>query len=402
MREDVATVLATTVDARVLSPAMRSRRISDAVSAQRKRKTKRLPPYVQVRWERDTARIISYRGWAMLRKDRTYGPPRDDPNEAHRDAMDMRETGRTTPHRVVSIRLAHEAMIDELRDVVKPGTIEFYEDKARAVFRLLDPALPMPQLSAELVQQIIRKARASDFAVRTILHYRVWLNRLVNWCRAPQRQWFRGDNPVPLAAWPEADDPTPDFFREDELAAILERIEREAPEDYDLVLFMAGTGLRLSEMARLHSSHLDLVRGVFEVAGKRGKAQSPITAEIRPAAERLVARAAANDGWLVAARPIAKRQVSAEERRAEAISNVYRRWARKLGDRRFHAHALRHTIGTALARAHWQDSTIRRFLRHASLATTQRYVHLAADDLHGAAAQLGYLKGGASGERKHG
>lgn len=358
------------------------------------RRRRRLPPFVQTRGAE------RFRGWAMIGGRRVYGPARDDPLEAHRDAVQLRAGDAETPQITKTIGAAADAMHAELVGLRRPGTVDFYRGQAAAVFRIVDRNLPLARLTPAVLQELIRHALAGGFSARTIQHYRRWLNRLVLWSARPQRQWFRGPNPVPLATWPEPQATQPDVLDAAEIAQRLEQL-RAVPEDYDLVLFLVYSGLRRAELARLHVGDFDFGRALVWVRGKVQNEAAPITAQIAAAAQRLVDRANARPetadvrpGFIVAG--------ASETRRVQAIDRVFRRWSARCGDRRCHPHALRHSLATNLIRAGVAAGVVQRMLRHSSFATTQRYVHLVAADLHEASGRLRYVEGGQSGKVEHG
>ncbi|MFO0449318.1 MAG: tyrosine-type recombinase/integrase [Pseudomonadota bacterium] len=340
------------------------------------KRPRRLPPFVQARGPG------RFRGWAMVGGRRVYGPSRTDANSAHLDAIALRRGDAATPTVTKTLRQAADAMHDELAGLRRDGTVAFYRAQARAVFRFIAGDLPLARLTPAVLQELVRLAQLGGFSARTIQHYRRWLNRLVLWCQRPHRQWFTGDNPVPLASWPEPRRAAPDVFGEAELAARLEQL-REVPADYDLVLFLAYSGLRRAEFARLSVHDFDFDRLVFAVTGKTDNQLAPITAPMLQAARNLVERAAAaGEPFVVSG--------TDERRRVQTIDRVFRRWAKRFGDRRFHPHALRHSLATNMIRNGVDAGTVQRMLRHASYATTQTYVHLVAADLHGAAGRLRY------------
>ncbi|MCR9245622.1 MAG: site-specific integrase [bacterium] len=370
------------------------------VKAKRQRILKRVPQHVTVRWKPGTAEVKGYRCQVTIAKLRSNGPWRQTASEAFADAQEKLANGEAMPKRVVTIGAAHEAMVDELRDIVRPGTIRFYEQQASGVFRYIDQNLELQAITPTVLQRLVSLARQGGYSPRTVLHYRVWLNRLIRWSAKRQRRWFRGENPIEDVEWPTAEDPPADYFYEEELRAILDRIRAEDPEAYDVVLFMAYTNLRVSEVARLHESQFDMRGGFFTVRRKRGIKRKAIVAEVRAAVERLLERAGPNDGFLVERAP--RKNRTDEEQRAAFVKNIFKRWAIKLGDRRFHAHALRHTAGTAVIRHGSSTLEAQRMLGHASSKTTERYVHLVEEDERRMAAQLRYLPGGSEGEAKHG
>jgi integrase len=330
----------------------------------------------------------------MIGGRRCYGPWRGDPNEAHADAQKMRGSEAATPFVTKTIGEAADAMHAELVGLRREGTIAFYKAQATAVFRIIERRFPIARLTPTVLQELVRHAQAGGFSARTIQHYRRWLHRLVRWCQAPQRRWFRGENPVPLASWPEPRRAAPDVMNEAELAARLEQL-RQVPADYDLVLFLAYSGLRRAELARLAVGDFDFARNVVAVDGKTDDELAPITAPILQAAKNLVERAvAAGQGYVVPG--------DSETRRVQCIDRVFRRWAKRFGDRRFHPHALRHSLATNLIRNGVDAGTVQRMLRHASYATTQTYVHLVATDLHKATGRLRYVQGGADGQSAQG
>ena len=326
----------------------------------------------------------------MIDGRRTYGPARQDPMDAHRDATRMRADEEARPAVTVTLKEAADAMHDEIRHVRRAGTVEFYEQKARAVFRILNPDLPLERLTPAVLQSLIAIAQQGKFSARTIQHYRRWLHRLVTWAMKPQRQWFRGENPVPLASWPEAQTVQPDVMDAETMVKWLDQL-RAVPEDYDVVLFLAFTGLRRAEFARLQAIDFDLQRRLVWVRGKTKDEAVPLVADIAEAAGRLVARA--EGGHVVPG--------TEERRRVQWIDRLFRRWAKRFDDARFHPHALRHSLATNLIRAGVPAGTVQRQLRHSSYTTTQRYVHLVAEDLHDAATHLRYVVGRGE-KREHG
>lgn len=347
------------------------------------KRPQRLPAFVQAR------RNGRFRGWAMVNGRRVYGPTRTDAIHAHRDAIALREGDTATPAVTKTLRAAAAAMHSELSGVRRAGTVAFYQQQARAIFRFVDGNLPLARLTPAVLQELVRLAQLGGFSARTIQHYRRWLNRLVNWCQRPQRQWVRGPNPVPLVTWPEPANTLPDVLTEHELAGFLEQLRAE-PFEHDLVLLVAYTGLRRAELARVRVQDLDLARSVLWVRGKVKEEAAPIAAAVADAARRLVevvtvrtTGAAGPSGYVVPGVD--------ELQRVHWIDRMFRRWAERFGDRRFHPHALRHSLATNLVRAGVETGIVQRMMRHSSFTTTQRYVHLVAADLHGASARLRYV-----------
>lgn len=355
------------------------------MSQRAKRASRSIPPFVQVRKEKPapgakpgTGRVIGYRGWCSVAGRKRYGPMRRDALKAQEDALAMRDADDKGPRQLVTLERAHESFLKDLAGVRQPGTLAFYTGQFNAVCRWIRPELRLHQITPSVLQAMIVDARR-EYSARTLSHYRRYLHRLIEWCRKPQRAWWVGDNPVNLASWPEARANRPDVLTEPELAAHLAKAA-DSPH-YPLLVFMAYTGLRRAEVARLTAADVDLERGTFWVRGKVLDEAAPITPQIRTAIAQLVA-GAYRDGHLVEGKN--------ETRRVQRIDRIFRSWAEQTGDRRCHPHALRHTLATNLIRRGVTAGTVQRVLRHASYTTTQRYVNLVADDVHTAVGQLRY------------
>lgn len=320
----------------------------------------------------------------MVAGRRRFCPLRDDPMVAHQDAVELRKQSSAAAGGRHTLREAADAMHAELETTRAAGTVRFYRQQAVGVFRFVREDLPIEKLTAEVLQfTLVRAAQAEGLSTSTIRHYRSWLHRLLTWAAKPQRRWFTLQDPLPLVSWPDRKQGhSPDVFSEAEIAKILAGMA-DSPADRDLTLLFAFSGLRRAEVGRLHVRDLDFDRRVIWVRGKVRDEAVPITAELLAPCTGLVSRALG--GYLVAG--------ANDQRRAEWLGRWFARWARRLGERRFHAHALRHSLATNLIRRGVQSGVVQRFLRHSNYTTTQRYVHLVAEDLHTASARLAYVEG---------
>lgn len=343
---------------------------------------RRLPPWVQ-RLKRSNG-DVAYRGWAMINGRRVFGYSRDDALVAHRDAAEMRRVAQLQVGNRRSLRDAADAMHAELETKRAAGTVQFYRQQAAGLFRFVREDLALDDLTPDVVQDvIIRGAMQAGLSVSTLRHYRSWLDRLLTWAARPPRRWFTRANPLELAEWPDrADRPAPDVLDESEISAILAQI---APDPFAaaLVTLFSYTGLRRAEVGRLHTRDVDFVGRVIWVRGKTRDESVPIVDQVLAAVQQLVATAAG--GYLIPG--------ETDQRRAEWIGRFFARLQESLGEPRLHAHALRHSLATNLVRHGVAPATVQRMLRHSTYTTTQRYVHLVADDLREAAARLRYVKG---------
>ena len=144
------------------------------------------------------------------------------------------------------------------------------------------------------------------------------------------------------------------------------------PRDYAILQVFLQTGIRVSELATLTVDDVDLERGLLRVTGK-GMADRDIPLNKKAtAALRL---------WRAARRP-AEHRVLFTNRFGEplgvrGIQKLVERSRRGAGiEKRITPHSLRHTFATHKARQGVNAFQLRDYMGHATVATTQLYVHL--------------------------
>ena len=199
----------------------------------------------------------------------------------------------------------------------------------------------------------------------SVLHYKRALRGILAGCKLPS-------NPlkaVPASAWPRDRSKPTDVFQPEELAQVLMMIRQSgtatAEADHDVLAFLALTGLRRGELARLRVADVDIQRRTMAIDGKTDRAVVRMSADAVDVVRRLIDRVSGD------------MLIPGGE---NAVARVCRRWRTRLQDKRLHAHALRHSFATALLRAGHDIRTVQRHTRHASLVMLQRYLHATADD----------------------
>lgn len=350
---------------------------------------KRLPPYVQVLW-RDRARKIvrGYRGWATVGDKRVFGPTRDTAEKAHKDALKMRGAGVEATVWTGALKTRAEEWLTSIAATVSADTVDFYRGKLKNIYRTIPESMPVDRITSAIVREFVREAREKHrLSARTIQHCRRTLNGLFTWM---QRRGFLHDNPTVNVEWPKPVDTEPDALNEVELAACLAKITD--PWARDLAVFMAFTGLRRSEVARLTLANVDLTNRVLWVHGKSRAQSHPIGDDALKATTALCAAAESRE-FLIPGTSLKSRR--------EKIAETFRRWQKHLKEPRWHPHALRHSVGTIMLRKGVSPAVVQRFLRHSSYAMTQRYVHMVEDDLREATSRLRLL-GDDEREQDHG
>lgn len=343
---------------------------------------KNVPPFVQV--VRDAkGKPIGYRGWAMLVGRRKFGPTRRDALEAHRDGVTMRGIAAQSSFGGTLGDRADE-WLTEVGHTRAADTREFYAGKFASVFETIPRTVPLEAVTSATLRVLVHEATGRGLSGRTVQHLRRTLNGFFGWCL---RRGYVRSNPVAAVEWPRAEETQPDVLNEVELASVLARITEPWPRA--LVVFLAFTGLRRAEMARLRCSDVNLTDRVLWVDGKTRKQSHPLPADAVSAAHVLLA----DRGEFVI-------PGSTERGRREKVAETFRRWQKKLKEPRLHPHAMRHSVATILLRKGVAAPVVQRFLRHSSYAMTQRYVHLVEDDVRSATGKLRLL--GDDGQAEHG
>jgi integrase/recombinase XerC len=202
-----------------------------------------------------------------------------------------------------------------------------------------------------------------------------------------QRQGVVEVNPARLAPTPKAEKTLPQFLSVDEVFHLLNQVGggvsfRSRRDRAILELFYSG-GLRLAELTGLNLTDLDLRQGLVRVWGKGAKERLAFLGKPALAAvqdylpvreqflkERAPAQAALflnNRGGRLSSRGVAR---------------VVARWSRIAGlPGNLTPHGLRHTFATHLMEGRADLRAVQELLGHASISSTQRYLHINLDYL---------------------
>jgi site-specific recombinase XerD len=180
-----------------------------------------------------------------------------------------------------------------------------------------------------------------------------------------------------------------------EMVALVEAVKRGSTTVYRsrnvaLVQVMIHTALRLSEVCSLSLDQTDVHAHVFRAVKRKGSKvfDSVFNDVVAEALEHLVAdrpRLVRDSG--VRALFLSDRGLPLAKR---TLQEMVSRYARLAGIARpISPHALRHGSATALANLGTPIRTIQEICGHSSVATTERYIHVASRDRHEAVEKLG-------------
>jgi len=161
-----------------------------------------------------------------------------------------------------------------------------------------------------------------------------------------------------------------------EMDALLAQPDRRTPQghrDYALLLFLSNAGARASEAAQLRIGDIDWHASCVRVLGKGNKSR---TCPLWPATVEQLRRLAAQRGPAHrvflnrAGQPLTRFGIHALVERTAARAVAH---APSLGAKRVSPHVIRHTTASHLLRAGVDLNTIRAWLGHVSLNTTNIY-----------------------------
>jgi len=202
------------------------------------------------------------------------------------------------------------------------------------------------------------------------------------------REGYIGQNPARLVRTPRQPSREPQLLTEKEVALILELPDSSAPlgrRDRAMLELLYATGIRVSEMTSLNLADCALGDRLLKVRGKGSKERIVPFGE--PARQALEDYLPARSGILLRAHSSREPEALFLNARggritARSVERIVRDYALRgatLLD--VHPHLFRHSFATHLLNRGADLRAIQELLGHESLSTTQKYTHLALEEL---------------------
>jgi len=195
-----------------------------------------------------------------------------------------------------------------------------------------------------------------------------------------QKEELLKENPLDKISSPKQDKKLPSYLTGDEMNRFLAAPDVSTPvglRDKAILELLYASGLRVSEVAHLTSSQIDMESREIRVMGKGSKerlvlmgkpAQAAITAYLKEGRPQLLGKKKTEAVFI---NRYGKQLI---ERRIQKIVTKY---ARMGGiKKRVHPHTIRHTFATHLLDGGADLRVVQELLGHASLTTTQIYTHV--------------------------
>jgi integrase/recombinase XerD len=212
-------------------------------------------------------------------------------------------------------------------------------------------------------------------------------NSFLSWC---VRQDYLSKSPMRQIQLPKQGEQIPKAITLDELDAICEAVRRDYARKRkevnlvegdiiwmaDCFRFMAFTGLRISEAARLRWGHIDAENGLIYVYQQKNQNEETIPFNDR-ARSVLDEREREPDDYLVFRSPRSSPTKRAESTFRHAVARHFKHFKNMAGiERRVTPHSLRHLFGFLLARGGCSAFVVKEAMRHASIEQSSAYVRL--------------------------
>jgi integrase/recombinase XerC len=197
-------------------------------------------------------------------------------------------------------------------------------------------------------------------------------------------------NPAKAVSTPKVEKPLPTTLTVDEVFRLMESSDRppknpskaEAEErglrDHAVLELLYSSGLRVGELVGLNLNHLDLRLGIVRVMGKGRKERIvPIGNKALEALRAYLGRRGDPEGEDPLFINLRGKRLT-----GRSVGRLVKAYTRSSGIvRKVSPHSLRHSFATHLLDAGADIREIQEMLGHASLSTTQRYIHLSPGKL---------------------
>ncbi len=208
------------------------------------------------------------------------------------------------------------------------------------------------------------------------------------------KEQFITSNPAKSVSTPKVEKPLPTTLTVDEAFRLMEtpvekgrndyrtdtrpRSGRNGLRDRAILELLYSSGIRVGELVGLNMNQLDLDLGIVKVMGKGRKERIvPVGSKaVESLKAYLVKRVALGGEEALFVNSRGKRLT------ARSVGRLIKKYTKLSGIfRRISPHTLRHSFATHLLDAGADIREIQEMLGHASLSTTQRYIHLSPGKL---------------------
>ena len=267
-------------------------------------------------------------------------------------------------------------------------TVEAYETDILQFQQWLSPDNPQnihfPSVSSSDIRAWLASLAKKGDSPRTLRRKIISLRSFFKWMLKTGRIKHSPLRDVPLPKIPR---PLPDFIKPDEIEKALDNLKPEDSEDNPerllealVVEILYTLGIRRAELIGISDEDVDYNKSEIKVTGKRAKQR------VVPVPEKLMAKIKKwqktrdlNYEFALPDHPL-----FVVKGKRITPNQVYRIVHSALGEssaRKKSPHALRHSFASGMLNGGAEIDSVREFLGHASLATTQIYTHISLNEI---------------------
>lgn len=191
-------------------------------------------------------------------------------------------------------------------------------------------------------------------------------------------------NPMVRVSGPKRQKPLPVFVRDDEMNLLLDHLDEDVTYEGVLaktvMLLLYLTGMRRAEILSLCDANIDFVNKQLKVTGKRNKQRIiPFGSELDEQLRQYLQ--ARSEQFGIGFEHLLINAKASPLTPAQVTRIVKDNLAAVTTQKKRSPHVLRHTFATSMLNSGADLAAIQKLLGHASLATTQVYMHVSFEEL---------------------
>jgi integrase/recombinase XerC len=247
--------------------------------------------------------------------------------------------------------------------------------------QVLDPATVQTESIRAYLHWLDRKREKSTSMARKLASLRSFYRYL-------QREGVVGLNPAQAIRTPKQPKHLPRVLTKDDAAALMEfpgNQTRGSIRDRALLETLYSTGARVGELVGINLEDLRASEGLVHLRGKGRKERIvPIGAVALQAIQSYLDQRPLKDPRALTTKPVSSpvfRNNRGGRLTTRSVARLVARYSNRLAGGSVSPHTLRHSFATHLLDEGADLRSIQEMLGHASLSTTQKYTHLAMDQL---------------------
>ena len=193
-------------------------------------------------------------------------------------------------------------------------------------------------------------------------------------------------SPLQNVALPKIGKPLPEIVRPREIETALKEIEQGDIDEekkllnYLIVEMLYTLGIRRAELIGLNDSDVSVIKSELKVTGKRSKQRIiPVPQRLMAHIEKWQHTRDRNQSSEETDKPLL--MVKGKRISAGQVYHIVKKSLQNSGARKKSPHALRHSFASGMLNGGAEIDSVREFLGHSSLATTQIYTHISIQEI---------------------